>query len=67
MHPDILQSLAAERARDMRKRSATAGFGRLARRGRRAAAAAPQPPQAGVQPALEMLPEPEPAAASGKC
>jgi hypothetical protein len=32
MHPDIVQSLAAERVRDMRKRAPTARRGGIARR-----------------------------------
>ncbi len=60
MHPDILQSLAAERVRDMRKRSTTAGLRRLARRSRAAASAAPRPTPSGGQPALETLPERSP-------
>ena len=34
MHPYILQSLASERARDMRRHAAALRCGRLARRGR---------------------------------
>ena len=34
MHPYILQSLASERARDMRRHAAALRRGRLARRGR---------------------------------
>jgi hypothetical protein len=59
MHPYILQSLAAERARDMRQRSTASRFARLTRRGRRAAPAGPQPPRSGSQPALETLSEQE--------
>ena len=57
MHPDILQSLAAERARDMRKLSTIAGRRRLARRSRAAASAGPRPTPSGGQPALEALTE----------
>ncbi len=58
MHPYILQSLAAERTRDMRQRSTASRFARLTRRGR-AAPAGPQPPRSGSQPALETLTEQE--------
>ena len=57
MHPYILQSLAAERARDMRKSSTEAGLRRLARRTRRAAPVRTQPIHPGAQPALESLTE----------
>jgi hypothetical protein len=56
MHPYILQGLAAERARDMRKRSTEAGLRRLVRRTRRAAPVRTQL-HPGAQPALESLTE----------
>lgn len=59
MHPYILQSLAAERARDMRKSAAKAELRRLARRSRRVAPARTQPSYPGAQPALETLTEEE--------
>jgi hypothetical protein len=61
MHPYILQSLAAERARDMRQQSAAVSLARLARASRRrqAAPAEPQPLRPGSQPALEALGEQE--------
>jgi hypothetical protein len=57
MHPYILQSLAAERARDMHKRAAESRLSRLARHSRRAARVRTQPLHPGTQPALESLTE----------
>jgi hypothetical protein len=59
MHPYILQSLSAERVRDMRKQSTKAELRRLLRRRRQVAPAVPQPLRSGSQPALEALPEQE--------
>ena len=47
MHPYILQSLASERARDMRRHAAALRCGRLARRGRPGAPAVAAEPTVG--------------------
>ena len=57
MHPYILQSLASERARDMRRHAAALRCGRLARRGR------PGAPAVAAEPAVAAVAA-EPAAAA---